>query len=418
MIDLSGKGVVISHLSGNMCVRSAMKSLKERGLFRQYITGLALFKSSWFYSLFNHGFLKQFYKRLYEDFYKDKTKSYPIILLGRSLINKMGFKCLIRSEKGFFSPQREAIYIDKKTSHYIKKHRDIISGVYCYEDQAYYTFQAANEIGIKCIYDLPTGYWRTKERLLENEKKDNQGWSITLKGLSDSREKLLRKDKELQYADAIVVGSSFIKMSLNDFPGLLPPIKVIPYGFPEVNYSRKYEPIVDRKIKVLFVGTLSQQKGLSYMFESWERFHNKIDLTVVGAGDIDECPIMKEYLSSVNYLGTLFHDEILKIMSSQDVLIFPSLFDGFGLVVTEAMSQGTPCIVSDRSCGPDIITNGYDGWIIEAGSTESISRVLKSIIDNPDLLQEFGERAKKKAAQRPWAMYEKELSEFVESVIH
>ena len=330
----------------------------------------------------------------------------------------MGFKCLIRSEKGFFSPQREAIYIDKKTSHYIKKHRDIISGVYCYEDQAYYTFQAANEIGIKCIYDLPTGYWRTKERLLENEKKDNQGWSITLKGLSDSREKLLRKDKELQYADAIVVGSSFIKMSLNDFPGLLPPIKVIPYGFPEVNYSRKYEPIVDRKIKVLFVGTLSQQKGLSYMFESWERFHNKIDLTVVGAGDIDECPIMKEYLSSVNYLGTLFHDEILKIMSSQDVLIFPSLFDGFGLVVTEAMSQGTPCIVSDRSCGPDIITNGYDGWIIEAGSTESISRVLKSIIDNPDLLQEFGERAKKKAAQRPWAMYEKELSEFVESVIH
>ena len=94
-----------------------------------------------------------------------------------------------------------------------------------------------------------------------------------------------------------------------------------------------------------------------------------------------------EQLSSCKYLGTMSHDLVLKQMSDNDVLIFPSLFEGFGLVITESMSQGTPVITTDRTCGPDIMTNGKDGWIVEAGTSEPIRALLKSFIDSPEILQ-------------------------------
>ena len=50
-------------------------------------------------------------------------------------------------------------------------------------------------------------------------------------------------------------------------------------------------------------------------------------------------------------------------MKEHDVLIFPSLFEGFGLVITEAMAQGTPVITTDRTAGPDVISDNENGCL-------------------------------------------------------
>ena len=65
-----------------------------------------------------------------------------------------------------------------------------------------------------------------------------------------------------------------------------------------------------------------------------------------------------------NYLGPMPHDKVLQEMRKADVFIFPSLFEGFGMVITEAMSQGTPVIATDRTCAVDLIKNGENGWVI------------------------------------------------------
>ena len=194
------------------------------------------------------------------------------------------------------------------------------------------------------------------------------------------------------------------------YPGELADIEVIPYGFPPINEKRIYKPFDGRKIKLLFVGGLSQRKGISYLFNAVEGLEDKIELTVVGRGNVESCPRLKQALGKVNYIPSLSHDAVLKLMAEHDLFVFPSLFEGFGLVITEAMSQGTPVITTDRTCGPDIIKNEIDGWIVEAANSSSIRKLLEIFIENPTLLHDVGQNALKKASSRPWSYYEKELA--------
>jgi len=97
-------------------------------------------------------------------------------------------------------------------------------------------------------------------------------------------------------------------------------------------------------------------------------------------------------------------------MREQDVLVFPSLFEGFGMVITEAMSQGTPVITTDRTAGPDLINNFENGWLINAGSTESLQEMIENILNNPLSVEKNGRLAMETARERPWFVYEQELT--------
>lgn len=126
-----------------------------------------------------------------------------------------------------------------------------------------------------------------------------------------------------------------------------------------------------------------------------------------------ECPILDKNLEKYTWIPSLPHAEILRLMGEMDILAFPSLFEGFGLVITEAMSQGTPVITTERTAGPDIITNGLDGWIIEAGSTEALTGVLEHLESDRLLVASAGDNAYKKALSRTWENYGTELAQSV-----
>jgi glycosyltransferase involved in cell wall biosynthesis len=130
----------------------------------------------------------------------------------------------------------------------------------------------------------------------------------------------------------------------------------------------------------------------------------------------ENCPVLNKELAKHKYIPSLAHAEILKIMREHDVFIFPSLFEGFGLVITEAMSQGTPVITTDRTAGPDLITHGKNGWLSEAGSTDALYNAIAALLNNPDSVPEAGLAAMKKANSRPWAVYGQELAAAISKV--
>lgn len=412
------KKITIYHPFGNANTRAAVDGIYKQGILESFHTCIACFKESLLYKLAAFGPLKEFRRRCFSSFLQEKTITYPFMELGRQLAPKLKLNNLTTHEKGIFCVDNICHNLDNKVAKYVIKNKEKIGGIYAYEDLALQTFSIAKKYNIKCLYDLPIGYWRAMRSLLNEERGKNPAWAMTLGGFNDSEKKLERKDKELQLADKIYVASSFTKKTLEMYPGKLADVEVIPYGFPPVNIQRKYDDIKKRKIKVLFVGGLSQRKGISYFFDAIKDFENKIEVTVVGRGDLNKCPSLKKALSNVNYISSLPHDEILKLMSNQDLFIFPSLFEGFGLVITEAMSQGTPVITTDRTCGPDIIHHGQDGWIVKAGSSTPIKILLNQFIDNPDLLINAGKMAMHTASQRPWSIYEKELAESVNKFLN
>lgn len=407
------KKITIYHPFGNANTRAAVDGIYKQGILESFHTCIACFEGGLLYKFSVFGPLKEFRRRGFSLFLKNKTVTYPFKELGRQLSPKLRLRKFVKHEKGVFCVDKVCHDLDNKVAKYVLRNKNNIGGVYAYEDLALKTFSLAKDNNIKCIYDLPIGYWRAMRKLLNIERENNPKWAITLGGFNDSEEKLQRKDDELRLADKIYVASSFTKKTLEMYPGKLADIEVIPYGFPPANTERKYDEIKKRKIKVLFVGGLSQRKGLSYFFDAIKGLEKNIEATVVGRGNINECQALKDALSTVNYIPSLPHDEILKLMAEHDLFIFPSLFEGFGLVITEAMSQGTPVITTDRTCGPDIMNNGTDGWVVEAGTSAPIRNLLLQFIANPHILVKAGQEAMKTASERPWNVYEKELAESV-----
>jgi glycosyltransferase involved in cell wall biosynthesis len=412
--------IIMSHPSGNQNVRAVALALAEAGLLAEFHTSLATFPGRICDRLGGWRRFSAIRRRQFHPTLEPLTHSWPWREAGRLAATRIGCKRLTRHEVGPLCI--DAVYrgLDRRVAARspaaVKRG---VEGVYAYEDGALESFTIAKTLGLKCIYDLPIGYWRAARRLLEREQARWPDWASTLVGLQDSAAKLARKDEELRLADLIITASSFTAGTLRDFPGDLAPVKVIPYGFPTV--SAEARPAValsaSRPLRLLFVGGLSQRKGIADVFAAVERLGRRVELTVVGRKGGPECPALDVALARHRWIPSLPHHEILKLMRENDVLLFPSLFEGFGLVITEAMSQGTPVITTDRTAGPDLIKHGQNGWLIKAGSTEALTNAIENLLSQPEQIAEAGRAAQVTAAQRPWSVYGRELAAAVRALL-
>jgi glycosyltransferase involved in cell wall biosynthesis len=225
-----------------------------------------------------------------------------------------------------------------------------------------------------------------------------------LHGLHDSKEKLERKEEELRLADHIIVASSFTRKTLEECSFPLAPISIIPYGCGSISTSA-VKKSKDGPLRALFVGGLSQRKGIADLFEAVALLKGRVTLTLIGRKIVADCSALNNALHAHNWISSLPHEGILREMRNHDVLIFPSLFEGFGLVITEALSQGLPVITTPHTCGPDVITDGQDGFIVPIRSSEVIALKLEKLCNDRLLLAEMSAAALKKATQITWLKY-------------
>jgi glycosyltransferase involved in cell wall biosynthesis len=403
--------ILFSHPTLNANTKALINGLfKNKILYKSY-TSIAIFEGQLLYKLGSNPKLKDLKRRSLDKTWQKFTQSNSFFELGRLLASKFHLEYLIRHETGFFCIDKVYQKQDQWVANNLTKaKKEGLSGVYAYEDGALATFTKAKQLGIKCIYDLPIGYWKTARLLMQKEFDINPDWSSTLTGFNDSQTKLDKKDQELALADVIYVASSFTKKTLKEYSGNLAEIKVIPYGFPEVKFKKEYESLEGRKLKILFVGGLSQRKGISYLFEAVKGLQDQVELTVVGHKTVSNCKALNQALEQHQWIPSLSHDQVLTCMREHDIFVFPSLFEGFGLVITEAMSQGVPVITTDRTAGPDLINDGEDGWIVPAGSSIAIKEVFTKILETPGIVKQFGLAAQNKAQTRPWSVYGQEMA--------
>ena len=143
-------------------------------------------------------------------------------------------------------------------------------------------------------------------------------------------------------------------------------------------------------IKLIYVGDAIRAKGIDLLFEALRSFPTEsIHLTMVGSdpeGLLDHAqsdPVLNSYLT---VMGVVPNKNIIEILSQHDLLILPSLNDGWGMVVTEALIAGIGAIVTD-ACGSQDIPHFFDtGLVIPAGSVSAIKESLGQVLHNPTQL--------------------------------
>ncbi len=300
--------------------------------------------------------------------------------------------------------------LDRHMAHRLNA-RGELKAVYAYDAGALETFRAAKRRGLKCIYEHPIVNWRKVRELQREEAELHPEWAPTLLTLRDSEAKLARKDEELSLADVIVTACSFARESL---PPVNAKVRTIPYGAPAV--SEQTSRATNEKLRVLFVGALTQAKGLSYLFDAVTRLKEHVDLTLIGHRVSETVPA-QSLLDRHRWIRSMSHDQLLAEMSAHDVLLLPSLHEGFGLVILEAMARGTPVITTPHTGGADVIDNGVDGFLVPIRSADAIVEKLEWLMQDRQRHLAMGEAARQKAHAFSWQIYRERIAALARDVI-
>jgi starch synthase len=407
--------IVLSHPTGNENVRQAALAFAEANLLREFWTTLNWNPHSIFDRTAPAKFRQTFRRRSYPEIVRRRIHSLPSREIARLLLGAAKLSLFSEHETGWLSIDAISRALDREVALKIGQTTKFTS-LYCYEDCAFETFIAAEKRGFTRIYDLPIGYWRVGQRIFAEERELEPEWAATLTGASDSEEKLARKDDELRLANHVVVASTFTKATLAESPHSRE-ISVIPYGAPPTHDSELLN--CPGKLRILFAGALGQRKGLSYALRAVELLGREhCELTLLGRKAVSGCRVLDDATRKHRWIPSRSHNEMLNEMRAHDVLLFPSLFEGFGLVITEALSQGTPVITTPNTGGPDVIYNGVDGFIVPIRSAEAIAEKLEVLVREPYRAYEMKLAARARAKARGWENYRRQLIALAREVMN
>ena len=411
--------VLVSHPTGKPDLRAVLRALQKTGALHSFHTSVAVPRQIRDSPYLPTALRRELARRVFDEVPASKTRSRPYRELVRVVAERLSLRSLVRHETGFASVDRVYEDLDLAVARYLANPGNGVRAVYAYEDGALHSFRAARSRGITTIYDLPTVHWRTLKRILREERDLRPEWASTLDGLRDSEAKHARKDEEIRLADHIFVASSFTKQSLTDHFGDALPIEVAPYGAPSPLIDRPCARAPGEPLRILYAGRLRQSKGVAYLFESVQRADFPWQLTLAGSKPAEKCHALERVLDHprCQWLGAVPHATLLAEMTRAHVFVFPSLVEGFGLVILEAMAAGLPVITTVNTGGPECIDDGSDGYIVPIRDADAIICRMAALYDDENRRLEMACAALAKAARWSWSRYERQIGALVRNIL-
>jgi glycosyltransferase involved in cell wall biosynthesis len=402
--------VVISHPTGNQNVRQALLALQEASLLDRFHTTV-YWNAKWkINSLLPGGVRAELNRRTYPLTPRNRIHVTPVREAARLISQKLGIDA--PSAASVLSIGHE---LDRITARTVLARNP--KAVYAYEGVALQTFQQAKKQGITCIYELPSGYWHYEIELAREEAALRPEYADTLAKLKDSPEHLRSKDQELELADYIVVPSRHVQRTLARLNLDSAKVSVIPYGANESGSAmRRPGRSNNQKLRVLYVGALTQRKGIGYLLDAVKSLGAAIEFTIIGHKVGTAKPI-EEATANHRWLPSVPHQTILAEMAAHDVLVLPSLSEGFALVIGEALSRGLPVITTLNSGGEEIVREGQDGFFVPIRSSVAIAEKLELLIQDPDLLDHLSASAAQRARELSWTTYRAMISQTIRTIL-
>jgi glycosyltransferase involved in cell wall biosynthesis len=206
-----------------------------------------------------------------------------------------------------------------------------------------------------------------------------------------------REEMEYSAADAITVPSNFCLRSFVEMGLPRQKMRQIPYGV-ELGFFRKVSDPPSDRFEVLFVGQVSFRKGVPYLLEAFRTLKcPRKRLRVVGGIQKEMKVFLKDrQFENVEFLGSMPQRELIPVMSTSHVMVLPSVEDGMGLVLGQAMACGCPVICSTNTGGEDLLPESLQDFVVPIRSPAAIRERLEWLCGDNSLR----EKASWEASQR------------------
>jgi glycosyltransferase involved in cell wall biosynthesis len=216
-------------------------------------------------------------------------------------------------------------------------------------------------------------------------------------------------DETFARADTVLCASSFTRHSL-EAAGSTAPAHVVGYGVDLDLFSARTTAPAAKPLTVGFVGALSQRKGARYLLGALAALPKgaaKLVLYTRAAVDRD---LIRGFESvDVEIRGGLSDVQLAADLKQCDLVALPSIAEGFGLVILEAMACGVPVLCTTSTGGADFIQHRQNGLLIAPGSTAALEQELVWALTHRDELFQLGQAARREAERHTWAEYRRKF---------
>jgi glycosyltransferase involved in cell wall biosynthesis len=387
-------------------------ALSSEGLLEKFITTIAVPGDSWI------GKKGRSVPRRIEGLGNGHLQIYPWREVIRLLVSRLDKKGVVSdavwewAELGFDSQVRRLI-----------DECDVFMGV---EHACFESFGLAKESGKKCIYDVPSAYSPMVRELLDEEFKQfpelMTPYEVHIRRRDGRRQ--ARRDAEMAMADLVLTYSSFSRDSYVRAGVDVKKIRVMALGAPDVSkdtlddYEHRRLSSGEGDAVFLFAGNFSPHKGAHILLEAWNNIEtSRARLLVAGKLLLPES-LLRKAPSTVEFLGKIPWSNLQRLYRGCTALVFPTLSDAFGMVVTEAMAAGLPVITTPNAGASDLVEHGRNGLIVPVRDARALSDAMQFLIDDRNAAKTMRYEAVTTAAGRQWSHFRQDLVDSVRTLLH
>src|SRR5581483_6658079 len=191
-------------------------------------------------------------------------------------------------------------------------------------------------------------------------------------------------------------------------------IEVIYPGVPEVYFGAQPRP--SERPYLLYLGAIEPRKNIDTLLDAWSEFRLRGDfeLVIAGASGWGAEKTMARLASrpaGVRHLGYVAEDELPGLVAGASAFVYPSLYEGFGFPVAQAMAAGVPVITSNISCLPEVAGEG--ALLVDPGSAAEIRAAMEKLLTSPGLQKQLGAAGAERARREyRWEISARKSLEF------
>jgi glycosyltransferase involved in cell wall biosynthesis len=284
---------------------------------------------------------------------------------------------------------------------------------------SYFGFDAIRQYGRPAMLFQVHPHPATVRRILYRELEDHPDCADSLR--QEWELALPEKDyqhlvSETKMASYYLTASTFTRNSLIEHGTPASSIAVVPYGVDLEKFHPSRESVatkVDSRLHLLFVGRINQRKGIKYLLNALKLLNTKeVRLTICGRV-VDDLDLFRPFASQVEVRPSVSASELVAAYQTADLFVFPSVAEGFGQVLLEAMSCGLPILSTTHTAAPDLIEDGIEGFIVEPRRADLLAEHMAWACDHRSDLASMGRRARLRAERFTWSRFRADAAKAV-----
>lgn len=281
-----------------------------------------------------------------------------------------------------------------------------------HDGSALHAGRAAHEVGAAAILNQVVGHVAAAHEIFREEAGLAPEFAETMVTTPDWI--VERHEAEIRDADGILVPSDYVRDTLVARGAAPERILVLPYGV-DIERFRPGPSRPREAFRILFVGQLSQRKGIRYLLEAVKRLNiRNAELVLVGKMLGNESAFAP-YRDIFRHVAHVPYHEVHRLFQEADIFVYPSLHEGSAFATYEALASGLP-IVTTRNAG-SVARNGQEGFIVPIRDIEALMDRIERLYRDPGLRAEMAEAARKRATDFTWAHYRARLNLYIDGFV-